>query len=133
MIPPFEDNGYLPAGLHRAGMDQVSARFGTESEVRRVQVESLQWLVEIARRVGVKRLVINGSFVTDILEPNDVDCILLIDDDFPTDPDAESELLDGLPFLEINLVNQIDFDILVNDFFATDRFAQSKGMVEIIT
>ena len=114
-------------------MDQVSARFGTESEVRRVQVESLQWLVEIARRVGVKRLVINGSFVTDILEPNDVDCILLIDDDFPTDPDAESELLDGLPFLEINLVNQIDFDILVNDFFATDRFAQSKGMVEIIT
>ena len=32
---------------------------------------------EIAKRAGVQRLIINGSFVTAIVEPNDVDCVLL--------------------------------------------------------
>jgi hypothetical protein len=77
MIPPFNEHGYLPTGVHQATLDEVDVRFGKESEVRRVQMESLRWLADLARRVGVERLVINGSFVTDLLEPNDVDCVLL--------------------------------------------------------
>jgi hypothetical protein len=38
----------------------------------------------------------------------------------------------GLPFLEINLVHQADFDFLVEKFFATDRHSVAKGMVEVI-
>src|ERR1051325_5357096 len=106
MIPPFDDSGYLPAGVHSATLDEVVARFGSGSEMRRVQMESLRWLVDLARRAGVKRLVINGSFVTDLFEPNDVDCVLLIGTGFPRDAAAEAELLAGLPFLELSLVNQ---------------------------
>ncbi len=102
------------------------------SEVRRVQMESLRWLVELADRAGVKRLVINGSFVTDALEPNDVDCVLLIGPDFPHDAEAETELLAGLPFLELSLVDDADFGLLVNAIFATDRHSVDKGMVEIV-
>jgi hypothetical protein len=83
------------------------------------------------QRAAVLRLVINGSFVTDALEPNDVDCVLLIGPGFPRDPEAERELIAGLPFLELNLVNQADFDLLVDDFFATDRESHGKGMVEV--
>ena len=132
MIPPFDEHGYLPRGIHPATLDEVAARFGSESEVRRVQMESLRWLVELARRAGVARLVINGSFVTDVLEPNDVDCVLLIGAGFPRDQAAEAELVAGLPFLELSLVNEEDFQVLVNEFFATDRHSVGKGMVEII-
>lgn len=104
MIPPFNEHGYLPSGIHSATIDEVAARFGRESEVCRVQMESLHWLVHVARRAGVSRLVLNGSFVTDVLEPNDVDCVLLIGAGFPRDESAEAEMLAGLPFLELNLL-----------------------------
>ncbi len=132
MIPPFNEHGYLPTGIPPATLDEVATRFGCDSEIRRVQMESLRWLVGLARRAGAERLVVNGSFVTDVLEPNDVDCVLLIGRGFPHDPAAEAELLAGLPFLEMSLVNHADFDVLVHEFFATDRQSVGKGMVEVI-
>ena len=70
--------------------------------------------------------------MTDIPEPNDVDCVLLMGSSFPADADAESELLNGLPFLEIQLVTEDRFAMLVERFFATDRRRRPKGMVEVI-
>lgn len=132
MLPPFDDDGLLPTGIHIATIAEVEARFGLESEARRVQMESLHWLIDLARRVGAIRLVINGSFVTDVYEPNDVDCVLLIDETFPTDPALEKELIAGLPFLDIEIAEQVGFDDVVNSLFSTDRFHRRKGMVEII-
>lgn len=113
-------------------MQEVAVRFGQESEVRRVQMESLGWLVDLARRSGASRLVINGSFTTDVLEPNDVDCVLLTESGFPRDVAAEAELLAGLPFLSIELVEQGDFELYVNEIFGTDRLNDPKGMLEIV-
>jgi hypothetical protein len=110
----------------------VEARFGVQSEIRRVQFESLRWLIELARRAGVERIVLNGSFVTDIIEPNDVDCALLTSRDYPSDMAAAEELANGLPFLEIAVVPQRAFAKLVNDVFANDRYGQPKGMVELL-
>jgi hypothetical protein len=56
-------------------------------------MESLRWLVDLARRAGAQRIVVNGSLVTDKLEPNDVDCVLLIGPGFPSNAAAERELL----------------------------------------
>ena len=132
MIPDFDERGYLPAGVHLASLDEIEARFGRQSEVRRAQMESLRWLVELAKKAGVQRLIINGSFVTERLEPNDVDCVLLTGPDFPRDRTAEREIRSGLPFLEIDLVGQEDFDYMVNTVFATDRQRIPKGVVEVI-
>jgi hypothetical protein len=76
-------------------------------------------------------VIVNGSFTTDVFEPNDVDCALLIGPGFPKDQVAEEELLAGLPFLDINLMDEVDFELLVNKFFATYRNAVPKGVVEI--
>src|SRR6266436_10072192 len=62
MIPELNDHGYLPAGVHAASVEEVAARFGQDPELRRVQMESLRWLVDLARRAGIDRLVIDGSF-----------------------------------------------------------------------
>ena len=75
MIPPFNDDGYLPTGIHGATLEEVAQRFGQGSELRRIQMESVRWLVDLARRAKVLRIVVNGSFVTDVAEPNDVDCV----------------------------------------------------------
>src|ERR1700722_17526653 len=112
MIPPYNDDGYLPPGIHPATQDEIAARFGQDSELRGVQMESLRWLVDLARRAGSQRIVVNGSFVTDILEPNDVDCVLLIGPDFPRDAAAEEELLEGLPFINLDLVDSEGFQQL---------------------
>jgi hypothetical protein len=132
MIPAFDEHGYLPPGIHQATLDEIAARFGQESELRRAQMESLRWLMDLARRVDVERFIINGSFVTDTPKPNDVDCLLLLGLSYPKDRDAANELVSGLPFLQIDLVRQRDFDIMVERVFATDRVLIPKGMVEVI-
>ena len=131
MIPPFNDFGYLPAGLHLAALDEIDERFGKGTELRRVQMESLRWLVDLAQRSGVLRLVVNGSFVTQAPEPNDVDCVLLIETGFPRDQAAEQEILAGLPFLQIELAEREVFDDFVNVLFASDRRMILKGMIEV--
>ena len=50
MIPDCNDDGYLPLGIHPATLDEIAARFGQESELRQAQMESLRWLVDLARR-----------------------------------------------------------------------------------
>jgi hypothetical protein len=132
MIPPFADNGYLPPGIHPATFDEPEARFGCDSELRRVQTQSLGWLVDLVRRAGVRRVVLNGSFVTDAIEPNDVDCVLLIDADVQQDSQAAQELRDGLPFLDLDLVEESEFLLLVEEIFATDRNNDPKGLVELM-
>ena len=92
MIPEFNDDGYLPPGVHPADVDEARKRSGSSSEIRTVQMESVEWLVDTARRAGVLRIVINGSFVTDMEEPNDVDCLLLVDEHYPIDESAVREL-----------------------------------------
>lgn len=130
MIPPFEDSGYLPPGLHPARLAEIEMRFGGPSELRRVQMESVHWLVDLAIRAGVERIVLNGSFVTDTIEPNDVDCVLLASTNLK-DAAAEEELQRGLPFMDVALVGPSDFDYIVG-FFELDRARTAKGMIEVI-
>ena len=126
MIPVFNADGYLPPGIHPATLEEVAARVGQESELRQAQMESLRRFVDLARRAGVKRLVVNGSFVTDKWEPNDVDCVLLIGPDFPREATAYAELDAGLPFINMELVDQDAFQRLTGATFATDRGPQGN-------
>jgi len=132
MIPSFDDSGSLPSGVHPATLAEVEARFSRKSEIRRVQMESVRWMVELAARAGVQRIVLNGSFVTAIMEPNDVDCVLLIGRGFPADQAAAGELSAGLPFLDIAFARQADFEEFIGEVFAADRFGAPKGMIEVI-
>jgi len=131
MIPDFDDLGNLPRGIYLASLDEIAERFSWQSEPRQAQMESLRWLVPLAKQAGITRLVINGSFVTDNPEPNDVDCVLLMADAYPYDADADAEIEAGLPFLDIHVVDQDGFDAYVGKMFGTDRYFNPKGMVEV--
>jgi hypothetical protein len=132
MIPPFNDSGYLPAGVYPATLAEIAERFGGPSELRHVQMESVRWMVDLALRAGVLRIILNGSFVTDIMEPNDVDCVLLIPRGGPRDVEAFRELRAGLPFVSAAMVRTARrFDEYVLGIFAEDRWGTPKGVIEV--
>lgn len=131
VIPELDDSGNLPPGIHRATLAEVEERFGRSTEVRRAEIESLHWLVDLAKRAGIERLIINGSFVTDVFEPNDVDCVLLMAADFPRDLRAAEELDSGIPYMHLQVVYQERFDYLVDRFFAADTRGNRKGVIEV--
>lgn len=100
--------------------------------MRQNQIESLIWLLDLCKRVGVQRLIINGSFITDKWEPNDIDCVLLPKSDFPQDVQAEAELRDGLPFIQLAIVDSDLFERYVQVIFGLDRKGVPKGVIEVI-
>jgi hypothetical protein len=81
-IPAFRDDGYLPDGLYQASEQEVIARFG-QSTPRRIYLAGRvrSWL-DLARAVGARRFVIDGSFITDKAEPGDVDAVVWLPDDW---------------------------------------------------
>src|SRR5438132_13337287 len=109
MIPAFNEHGYLPPGIHSATLGEVAERFGQESELRGVAMDSIRWLVDLARRAGIERIIVNGSFVADVPEPNDVDCVLLMGPNYPLDLSADKELTEGLPFIQMQIVPEKGF------------------------
>src|SRR5665811_183899 len=106
MIPSFNDGGLLPEGVHPATLGEIAERFASSSELRHVQMDSVRWMIDLAIEAGVQRIILNGSFVTDILEPNDVDCVLLFAPRKGRARSAMKQLRNGLPFLSIALVDQ---------------------------
>ena len=130
MIPGFDDNGNIPPGIHRASLGEIEERFGHVSEVRRAEMQSLYWLVDLAKRAEIERLVVDGSFITEVVEPNDVDCVLLLGRG-PMKWETKVELQSGLPFIHMQLVRQRRFDLLVDVIFATDIRGNPKGVIEV--
>lgn len=82
MIPDFLADGYLPAGLHLATKSEVLIRFGSSTRRRQRLALRLQRWLELGRSIGAKRFLLDGSFVTSIGEPNDVDAVIWLPTDF---------------------------------------------------
>jgi hypothetical protein len=82
-LPPFDPQGDLPSGVHRATLAEVLQRFGTGSVQRRSVADRLARVHQLAVSTGqLARFVVFGSFVTAKKEPNDVDIVLLMNDTF---------------------------------------------------
>jgi hypothetical protein len=85
-LPAFNEFGDLPEGRHVATLDEVLARFGSGTPQRRVVTERLRRVYSLAVAAGhLDRLVIFGSYVSDVAEPEDVDVILVMAGDFRTE------------------------------------------------
>ena len=85
MLPDFDDFGNLPAGIHICTLDELTTRFGKGSDERETEMSEVLLFVEAARKAGVRRLLVNGSFVTNKLSPNDVDIVFLPGPEYPRD------------------------------------------------
>jgi hypothetical protein len=132
MLPPFDDFGNLPLGMHRCTVEELIARFGSGSDERTTEMSELVHFIDMAKRAGVSRLMVNGSLVTGKLAPNDVDVVFLPGPDYP----RQGSLLDNdelvWPFLQIIVAaDDADFESWAIKQFSTDRKRRSKGVVEV--
>lgn len=81
-LPQFNENGLMPPGIHDASLDDLSERFG-QSPRRRQLLENFRlYFVELQKWPLAKAVLVDGSFVTDIAEPNDIDLVLVLRDDY---------------------------------------------------
>jgi hypothetical protein len=69
MLPSFDECGNLPPGIHLASLEEVMDRFGHGSVEREIEIRELVELIGWARQHRVRRLIINGSFVTNKRQP----------------------------------------------------------------
>lgn len=82
-LPPFGLTGDLPEGVHRATLAQVVERFGGGTLQRLAVATRLAHIYQVAHSTErLARFVVYGSFVTQKLEPNDVDVFLIMEDTF---------------------------------------------------
>lgn len=79
-IPPFRADGYVPEGVHVCSEAEVIFRFGSLSR-RRLVLRLRRW-IELGRQVGVRRLLVDGSFVTAKEDPHDIGTVILLPQHF---------------------------------------------------
>lgn len=72
-IPALLENGELPSGEHLATLDEIEAVYGFSSDRRKLLMKGLREASRNLELSSVKKLWINGSFITDKEEPNDID------------------------------------------------------------
>ena len=68
----FLDNGCLPHGIHSMTWDEFYDQFSF-SPKRKFLLEGLERAIDTLRQCGCTVIYIDGSFVTQKLEPNDYD------------------------------------------------------------
>lgn len=142
MLPEFTEIGLLPEGLHGATLDEFEQRFVyfDVSDRRFRLFDKLQELYHQARNSGiVRRILVGGSFVTSKPEPNDFDCIIVLDpsvmehDLRPMEYNLVSRHMarrvfggDVIPVIEESL-----FYHRYMRFFQSTRHGEPMGVVEI--
>jgi hypothetical protein len=132
MLPHFDENGYLPPGLHRCTLEEMVARFGLGSPERETETEELIELVRWARGAGIKRLVLAGSYVTIKESPNDVDLVILPGQGYPRQTGSVQTLVEQRPFLHVIVAaDEADLDWWIRVGLAEDRAGIPRGLVEI--
>jgi hypothetical protein len=130
----------MPKHFFFATEAEITFRFGASTSQRRRLALRLRRWIELCRAVVANRLFVDGSFVTAKPEPNDVDAVVWLADDFVDrvsrgDVEAlelETMLLTRRPEEIFAAEDRRDWDDWV-EFFSRTREADGrrKGIVEI--
>lgn len=72
MIPEFDSRGSLPPGVHETTMVEIEQRLAFSSH-RSHLVQGLKRAIQNLKAAGVRRVWVDGSFVTSKPQPGDID------------------------------------------------------------
>ena len=135
----FNDENTLDPGIHEMEWDDFYAFFSF-SPKRKELLEGLEKVIPILWEVGCSAIYINGSFVTNKLEPGDwdacfdCDSIKIVNDllnAYPLfDRKKQKELYKGELFYAQSIADE--FGNIFLDFFQQIRYSnKKKGIVKI--
>ena len=79
LIPPFNDNGFLPSGLYDTSLSEIRLLLGGTQKRSRLII-GLERYIKFWDSSGfITACIIDGSFVTSKPDPGDVDLLLVAD------------------------------------------------------
>lgn len=81
-IPELNNNGLLPRGIHDATLEEIAEVFGYGSTRNALMEDLRRYALALIRWPLAQALLIDGSFVTDQAQPNDIDVILVLRGDY---------------------------------------------------
>jgi hypothetical protein len=132
MLPEFDEDGNLPPGVYKCSLQEVEARFGQGSPERHVETAELADFVSWARQAGVTRLLVDGSYVTSKVSPNDVDVVILPGAGYPQLAGPVSAVVNRWPFVHVMVAaDEADLEQWARVDFGIDRQERHRGIVEI--
>jgi hypothetical protein len=136
-IPEFDKNGELPPGEHLVTIEQVGKNFGSSNTRRIALMNGLQAAIENFKEAGIKKIWIDGSFVTSKFEPNDIDgCweydegvnLKILDPVFLQRSRLPMKAKYGLEFFPASIIEGAT-GLPFPRFFQLNRDAQPKGIL----
>lgn len=146
MIPEFEEDGLLPAGVYEASLPEFEQRF--VYNLRRKQIyEGIVVLIQDLKNVGCSVMYIDGSYVTAKVMPGDADICweLKPDRDYISFVKLVSPVLLLTAYPRVEQKKRYKADVLpatapadgkgtlYRDFFREDKnTGKSKGIIKII-
>lgn len=138
-IPALNKPGELVSGEHEATLDQVEAVFGHSHDRRRRLMRGLRNAVDNLQYAGVKKIWVDGSFVTDKKEPNDIDGCWeyssLVDTDkldpvFLSRTRVDAKKKYGLDFF-VSQIIEAGSGLPFPKFFQVSRDGGAKGIIVV--
>jgi hypothetical protein len=138
-IPEFDKNGNLPPGVYIVSLKDIESNF-TWTTRRKKLFKGLKRAIDNLTKANVKKVWIDGSFVTSKNDPNDIDGC------WQADKDVDADKLDPV-FLDMNPPREamkkkygVDFLIAgvpiadspgksIEEFFQIDRDGNKKGIL----
>jgi hypothetical protein len=143
MLPPLNERGDLPPGIHPATWPEIAARFGQGTEARVRALAKLRYLYELAVRTGkLGRFLVFGSFVSNAANPRDLDVVLVMSADFKLEeapresqtlfshPDAEARFGASVFWLRERMLSEELMQEFL-DTWQTKRDGTKRGLLEI--
>ena len=137
-IPALQENGELPPGEHQASLDEIELIYGSLNDRRKLLMRGLRDATNNFELSGVKRIWIDGSFITDKEEPNDIDGCweykIDVDRDIldPVFLGTRNEMKDkyGLDFFIASII-EMGSGLPFPKFFQVNRDGTKKGIIVI--
>ncbi len=80
MIPDFNDEGFLEPGAYETDIAEIKEKLMVGAR-RRELIWNLEQVLCQMREAGVRRVLVDGSFVSDKPRPSDIDACYDVDDD----------------------------------------------------
>ena len=136
MIPPFDEHGNLPPGMHEATWEELFQRFGTTPR-RRELLAGLRAALGALAAAGCQRVYLGGSFVTTKDEPLDydgcwevfgVDSAVIEDTFLGGDSPAKQKARYLGSLYPVNALVDLTWEFML-EWFQVDRNGNRKGLV----
>ena len=138
-IPDFDENGNLPPGVYEVSLEDIGIRF-TWTDRRKKLFEGLKLAIDNLTKANVKKVWIDGSFVTSKDDPNDIDGCWQYDKDVNADkldpvfldmypPREAMQIKYGVDFLVSGVLISDSPGNTIEEFFQIDRDGNKKGIL----